>query len=39
MVDKIQQFIQERILIADEIIAKYGASKIVDGDVILTYAR
>jgi translation initiation factor 2B subunit (eIF-2B alpha/beta/delta family) len=39
MVDSIERFINERILVADEMIAKYGNSKIHDGDVILTYAR
>jgi translation initiation factor eIF-2B subunit delta len=37
--DKIDQFIQERIAIADEIIIKHGVSKITNGDVILTYSR
>jgi len=37
--EKIEKFIQERISVADEIIAKYGVDKISDGDVILTYAR
>jgi len=39
MLDQIDRFIQERILIADEMIVKYGSSKISDGDVILTHAR
>jgi translation initiation factor eIF-2B subunit delta len=38
-VDKIEQFIHERVTLADEQIAKYGVSKINDQDVILTYAR
>jgi translation initiation factor eIF-2B subunit delta len=34
----IDVFIQERIEFADEVIASHGASKISDGDVVLTYA-
>jgi len=34
----IDVFIQERIEFADEVIATHGASKIADGDVVLTYA-
>jgi len=34
----IDVFIQERIEFADEVIAAHGASKISDGDVVLTYA-
>ena len=37
--DKIDTFIQERILIAVEGIVANAASKIVEGDVILTYGR
>lgn len=39
MDDSIDRFINERILVAGELIAKHGNSKIHDGDVILTYAR
>mmetsp|Transcript_36163 Transcript_36163/g.73462 ORF Transcript_36163/g.73462 Transcript_36163/m.73462 type:complete len:401 (+) Transcript_36163:129-1331(+) len=37
LVDTIDAYIHERIDIADEAICKHGSSKIVDGDVILTY--
>lgn len=37
--DSIDNFIQERITAANEVIAKEAAKKIVDGDVILTYAK
>jgi len=36
--EEIDGYIQERILAADELIVEKGNSKIVDGDVILTYA-
>lgn len=39
MCEKIDKFIQERIVVADEMIVNYGVNKISDGDVILTYAR
>lgn len=35
----IDQFIGERITLADEVIAKEASTRIVDGDVILTYAK
>jgi translation initiation factor eIF-2B subunit delta len=35
---RIETFIEERIVLADQAIATYGVSKINDGDVILTYA-
>ncbi len=35
----IDSFIKERIVWADQAISTYGVSKIIDGDVILTYAR
>eukprot|EP01114_Cavostelium_apophysatum_P019771 TRINITY_DN6455_c0_g1_i3.p1 TRINITY_DN6455_c0_g1~~TRINITY_DN6455_c0_g1_i3.p1 ORF type:complete len:343 (-),score=99.23 TRINITY_DN6455_c0_g1_i3:16-1044(-) len=37
--DRIDTFIQERIVAADEMIIKHGVSKINDGDVIMTFAR
>ncbi|EGC33660.1 hypothetical protein DICPUDRAFT_5838, partial [Dictyostelium purpureum] len=37
LIDSIESYI-ERIQLADTVIAKYGCSKINDGDVILTYA-
>ncbi|XP_006459941.1 hypothetical protein AGABI2DRAFT_184446 [Agaricus bisporus var. bisporus H97] len=37
--DKIDNYIGERIIIADEVIQKLAGNKIQDGDVILTYAR
>lgn len=39
VLDRIDSFIQERIVAADEMIVKHTLSKIKDGDVILTYAR
>ena len=36
--ETIDAYIHERIDIADKAISKHGSSKIVDGDVILTYA-
>ncbi|KAG6866524.1 hypothetical protein C0991_003068 [Blastosporella zonata] len=36
---KIDKYIRERILIADEVIQELAGRKINDGDVILTYAR
>ena len=35
----IDNFIRERITIADELIAKKGSEKIRDGDIILTYGK
>jgi len=35
----IDQFIREKITLADEVIAREASSRIVDGDVILTYAK
>jgi len=37
--DQIETYITEKIVFADRIIAKHGASKLKDGDVVLTYAR
>eukprot|EP01027_Heterolobosea_sp_BB2_P016451 GEZU01023434.1.p1 GENE.GEZU01023434.1~~GEZU01023434.1.p1 ORF type:complete len:516 (+),score=156.75 GEZU01023434.1:395-1942(+) len=39
LIEKIDNFIKERILFADKIIAEYGAARITDGDVILTFSR
>ncbi|KAG6907832.1 hypothetical protein DXG01_007214 [Tephrocybe rancida] len=36
---KIDNYIRERIIIADEVIQELAGKKINDGDVILTYAR
>jgi len=36
---KIDNYIRERIIIADQVIEETAGSKIKDGDVILTYAR
>ncbi|KAG0232905.1 hypothetical protein BGW42_007814 [Actinomortierella wolfii] len=38
-VEKIDNFIRDRITVADQIIREHGMQKIQDGDVILTYAR
>lgn len=35
---RIETFIEERIILADQAIATYGVSKINDGDVVLSYA-
>ena len=37
--EKIDNFIRDRITVADRVIVNYGLQKIQDGDVILTYAR
>lgn len=37
--DAIDNFIRERITVADQVIATSAAEKICDGDVILTYAK
>ncbi|PFH49342.1 hypothetical protein AMATHDRAFT_76237 [Amanita thiersii Skay4041] len=37
--EKIDTYIRERILLADEVIQDLAGQKIKDGDVILTYAR
>ena len=37
LVETIDAYIHERIDVADEAISKHASSKIVDGDVILTY--
>ncbi|RIA96473.1 hypothetical protein C1645_674600, partial [Glomus cerebriforme] len=37
--EKIDNFIRDRITVADRVIVSYGLQKIQDGDVILTYAR
>eukprot|EP00466_Bigelowiella_natans_P016618 jgi/Bigna1/37325/e_gw1.19.20.1 len=39
ILEKIDEFIYERIEIADQVIAREGAKRIQDGDVIMTYAR
>lgn len=36
---KIDDYIRDRIIIADEVIQELAGNKIKDGDVILTYAR
>ena len=36
---KIDTYIRERIIIADQVIQETAGNKIKDGDVILTYAR
>lgn len=38
-VEKIDNFIRDRITMADQVITSLGLQKIQDGDVILTYAR
>ncbi|KAF9918792.1 hypothetical protein BX616_005602 [Lobosporangium transversale] len=37
--EKIDNFIRDRITVADQVITSFGLQKIQDGDVILTYAR
>jgi len=37
--EEIDTFLNERIVVADNLIAKFGDSKIENGDVILTYAH
>lgn len=37
--DTIDNYIRDRILLADQVIQETAGSKIKDGDVILTYAR
>ena len=39
LINRIDEFIKERIEFADQVIAKRGNSTIVDGDVIMTYGR
>lgn len=39
LVASIESYVQERIEFADQVIAKLGASRIVDGDVIMSYAK
>lgn len=39
MCKKIDNYVRDRIIIADEVIQESAAEKISDGDVILTYAR
>lgn len=36
---KIDNYIRDRIIFADQVIQETAAQKIQDGDVILTYAR
>ncbi|KAF9915610.1 hypothetical protein FBU30_001862 [Linnemannia zychae] len=38
-IEKIDNFIRDRITMADQVITSLGLQKIQDGDVILTYAR
>ncbi|KAJ1922850.1 hypothetical protein IWQ60_006266 [Tieghemiomyces parasiticus] len=38
LVEKIDEFIRDRITVADRLIVSYGVPKIQDGDVILTFA-
>ena len=38
LLDHIDRYITERILLADKVIEQYALSKIADGDVILTHA-
>lgn len=38
IIASIHSFIQERIEFADEVIASHGASKINDGETVLTHA-
>ncbi|OQS02594.1 DNA polymerase delta catalytic subunit [Thraustotheca clavata] len=39
IIDEIEQYMQHRILLAMKAVSKLSCTKIVDGDVILTYAR
>eukprot|EP01112_Ceratiomyxa_fruticulosa_P006248 TRINITY_DN1703_c0_g1_i1.p1 TRINITY_DN1703_c0_g1~~TRINITY_DN1703_c0_g1_i1.p1 ORF type:complete len:683 (-),score=159.69 TRINITY_DN1703_c0_g1_i1:30-2078(-) len=39
MYEKIDGFVQERVVLADTQIAAFGSGRIIDGDVVLTYAR
>lgn len=39
LLDKIDSFIRDRILLADKVIEEHAMSKMKDGDVVLTYAR
>ena len=39
LMEVIDAYIQERIEVADQAICKHASTKIVDGDVILTYAN
>ena len=36
---KIDTYIRERIIVADQVIAEAAVDKINDGDIILTFAR
>jgi translation initiation factor eIF-2B subunit delta len=38
LVDKIDTFLQEKIMFADDVLVSHAATKVEDGDVILTYA-
>ena len=38
LTERIQHFIRDRVTVADRLIVQYGLTKIVEGDVILTYA-
>ncbi|KAJ1991245.1 hypothetical protein H4R33_001446 [Dimargaris cristalligena] len=38
LIEKIDEFIRDRITAADRLIVQYGLQKIQDGDVVLTYA-
>lgn len=37
--NRIDDYIRDRIIIADQVIQDTAANKIADGDVILTFAR
>ncbi|KAJ1656859.1 hypothetical protein IWQ61_003642 [Dispira simplex] len=38
LIEGIDEFIRERIIVADRVIVQYGLQKIQDGDVVLTYS-
>ncbi|KAK4426305.1 Translation initiation factor eIF-2B subunit delta [Sesamum alatum] len=38
LISDIERFINEKIIIADKVIVKHAATKVRDGDVLLTYA-
>jgi len=39
LIDGMEAYIEERIKFADQAIVKYASTKIIDGDVILVYAK
>jgi len=39
LLEAIDSYINERIIVADKVISQYSVSKIDDNDVILTHAR